>query len=73
MQFSKGTLPDESLRDLHLFLDSSRATRALAKVVELGLANVTTTLYFDAVDQRAVGLEGSLYANTVRNLANGER
>jgi len=48
-----------------LFLDSSRLTAELTQIVQLGLAYITATLDVDAVDQRAVSLEGTLHTNTV--------
>src|SRR5690606_12265449 len=55
-----------------LFLDARRLAGQLAQVVQLGLAHVTATLDGDAVDQRGVGLEGTLDAHTAGDLAHGE-
>src|SRR5690554_6358013 len=55
-----------------LFLDTGGLTATLTQVVQLGLAHVTATLHFDRVDQRAVSLEGTLNANTMRNFTYGE-
>ena len=57
--------PMEQWRLSQLFLDTCRTTAALAQVVKLGLTHITTTFDFNRVNQRAVGLEGTLNANAV--------
>src|SRR5690606_3408467 len=55
-----------------LFLDARGFAGQVAQVVQLGFAYVTATLDAQAVDQRRVGLEGTLDTNTAGDLAHGE-
>src|SRR5690606_8161871 len=52
------------------FLDASSLARTAAQVVELGAANIATTLDFDACDLGRVQLECTLDGFAGRNLAN---
>ena len=54
------------------FLDASCFTGQVTQVVQLGFTNVTATFHCHAVDLRAVGLESTLYANTVGDFTNSE-
>src|SRR5471032_2045829 len=54
------------------FLDASCFTGQVTQVVQLGFTYVTATLNGHAVDLRAVGLESTLYANTVGDFTNSE-
>ena len=47
--------------------------RQLALLDRAGLADIAAPLHLDALNQRAVGLEGTLHAHTVGDLAHGER
>ena len=55
-----------------LFFDTCRLAAAVTQVVQLGAANITTTLDFDASDHRAVGLERTFHAFATGDLAHGE-
>src|SRR5690554_7365978 len=55
-----GRVAAEASASGQLFLDAGGLAAALAEVVQLGLTHVTATLDADGVDQRAVGLEGTL-------------
>src|SRR5690606_21759683 len=55
-----------------LFLDAGSLPGQFAQVVQLGLAHITTALDLNAVNQRAVSLEGTLNTHSVRDLAHGE-
>src|SRR5471032_2874708 len=54
------------------FLDASCFTGQVTQVVQLGFTYVTATFNGHAVDLRAVGLESTLYANTIGDFTNGE-
>ena len=57
---------------LDFFLDAGRFTGASTQVVKLGTSHITTTFDLERVNDRAVGLEHTLYAFAMRNLANRE-
>jgi hypothetical protein len=55
-----------------LLFDPRRLAGTIAQVIQLGAADVATTLDFDAGDQRRIGLEGTLDALAGRDLAHDE-
>src|SRR6056297_1793291 len=55
-----------------LLLDASCLAFEITKVEQLGATDLAATLDHDRVDDRAESLENTLYAGTVRDLANGE-
>jgi hypothetical protein len=54
------------------FLDAGRLATALTQVIQLGTANVAAAFDFDAGDQGAVCLKGSLDAFSAGDLAKGK-
>ena len=52
--------------------DTSSLTSTLTQVVQFSLTNGTTTFNSNAVDNRRVSLENTLYAFAVGNFANSE-
>lgn len=60
----------ELLREL--FLNTGSLTGAITQVVELGTANITATLHFDAGDRRSVELERTFNTFTAGDLTNNK-
>src|SRR5687768_12073376 len=58
---------------LHFLFDTRCLTSQIAQVVELRAADIAATLDRYSTNRRAVRLEHTLDALTVRNLAHGER
>ena len=57
---------------IQFFFDSRRATASFSEIVQLCLTDIAATLNGNTCNQRTVRLEGSLNANTVRNLSKDE-
>ena len=55
-----------------LLLDTSLLTRELAQVVQLGAANLTMLVDFDALNVRRLNGEDTLHTHGTRHFTNGE-
>lgn len=63
--------PDTDL-EVALLFDLGCLTDAVTQVVELGPTNVSTGVHLDLLDDRRVNREGTLHADAIGELANGE-
>src|SRR5690606_7695557 len=55
------------------FFNTSSLTSKVTQVIKLSLTNITTTLQCNAGNLAAMGLEGTLHTNTVRNFTYSKR
>lgn len=68
----KGPLSSDAFFSGQLFLDPSRLTGQISKIVELGLTNVATAFDLDTINQLAIGLKNAFNPFAVGNFTYGE-